>query len=112
MAWQKARQATKLVYIETASGEFARDFDLKGQIRRATISIMANIAEGFGRKSDKEFANFLSIAHASAYEVESHLYIARDLDYITVETFEHIYDSLSEICRMIYALRRSLEGKD
>ncbi len=109
LAWQKARQATNLVYVETATGDFSRDFELRGQIRRATVSIMANIAEGFGRKSDKEFANFLSIAHASAYEVQSHLYVAHDLNYIDVERFNTIYDFLSEICRMIYALRKSLE---
>ncbi len=70
---------------------------------------MANIAEGFGRNSDKEFANFLNIAHASAYEVQSHLYIAKDLNYISVETFENLYKSLDEICRMLFGLRKSLK---
>src|SRR5688572_31973655 len=76
LAWQKARHSTRLVYQATAKGVFARDFDLRGQIRRASISIMANIAEGFGRRSDKEFANFINIAHGSATEVQSHLYLA------------------------------------
>jgi four helix bundle protein len=53
LVWQKARQSTRLVYQETLDGEFARDFELRGQIRRASISIMANIAEGFGRKSQR-----------------------------------------------------------
>jgi four helix bundle protein len=75
LAWQKARETTRLVYQETTKGDFSRDYDLRSQIRRAAISVMANIAEGFGRHSDKEFANFLNIAHGSATEVQSHLYI-------------------------------------
>ena len=71
-------------------------------------AIMANIAEGFGRNSDKEFANFLNIAYASAYEVQSHLYIAKDLEYISGETFETLYGQLDEICRMLFSLRKTL----
>ena len=108
LAWQKARNATNLIYRETTNGEFSKDFDLRGQIRRASISIMANIAEGFGRHSDKEFANFLNIAHESAYEVQSHLYIALDLNYIAQGTFDELYAMLSEICRMLFALRNKL----
>ena len=69
---------------------------------------MANIAESFGRHSDKEFANFLNIAHGSAYEVQSHLYIAFDLNYINQETFDGLNISVDEICRMLYALRQKL----
>ncbi len=105
---QKARGATRLIYRETIKGEFSKDYDLRGQIRRASISIMANIAEGFGRNSDKEFANFLNIAHGSAYEVQSHLYIVLDLNYVTEETFAALYGSLDEICRMLFALRKTL----
>ena len=72
---------------------------------------MANIAEGFGRRFDKEFANFLNIAHASAYEVQSHLYIALDFNYINTRIFNHLYESLSEICRMLYALGNKLRTK-
>jgi four helix bundle protein len=107
-AWQKAREVTREVYRTTITGEFSKDFDLKSQIRRASISIMANIAEGFGRRSDKEFANFLNIAQASACEVQSHLYIALDLNYTKKENFDNLYDSLSEITRMIYALSEHL----
>lgn len=82
IAWQKAREATRKVYRLTTEGEFSRDYDLRNQIRRASVSIMANIAEGFGRRSDKEFANFTNIAHASATETQSHLYVALDLGYL------------------------------
>lgn len=108
LAWQKARESTRLIYLETMNEKFSRDFDLRGQIRRASISITANIAEGFGRNSDKEFANFLNIAHGSAYEVQSHLYVAFDLGYITDETFHKLYGPLNEICRMLFSLRNKL----
>ena len=80
--WQKARQLTKQIYKATENGRFSQDYGLRTQIQRASISIMANIAEGFGRRSDKEFANFLNMAHGSATEVQSHLYVALDLIYI------------------------------
>lgn len=108
LAWQKAREVTRDIYQTTTQGDFSKDFDLRSQIRRASISIMANIAEGFGRRSDKEFANFLNISHASACEVQSHLYIALDLNYINQERFNILYNSLSEITRMIYSLTEHL----
>jgi four helix bundle protein len=77
-AWQKAREVTRLVYTISRDKEFARDFGLRDQIRRASVSIMANIAEGHGRRSDKEFANFLNMARGSVEEVQSHLYVALD----------------------------------
>lgn len=108
LAWQKARQVTRIIYQTTTKGEFYKDYDLRSQIRRASISIMANIAEGFGRRSDKEVSSFLNIAHGWAYEVQSHLYVALDLKYINQETFTDLYEPLNEICRMIYALSEKL----
>lgn len=108
LVWQKAREVTKKIYHATKDGEFSKDFDLRSQIRRASISIMANIAEGFGRRSDKEFANFLNIYHGSATEVQSHLYIALDLNYINQKAFDELYLLLNEICRMLYALSEKL----
>ena len=69
---------------------------------------MANIAEGFGRHSDKEFANFLSVAHASVSEVQSHLYVALDLRYISVEAFKELYNLLEEIGKMTFVLAAHL----
>jgi four helix bundle protein len=103
-AWQKARKATKKVYQATSQNRFARDFGLRDQIQRASVSIMANIAEGFGRYSDKEFANYLNFAHSSVCEVQSHLYVALDLDYIEDATFKDLYDLLDEVSRMIRSL--------
>ncbi len=71
--WGKARKLVGEIYRVTSREEFQKDYALKEQIRRAAISIMANIAEGYGRRSNQEFANFLNYAHGSAAEVQSHL---------------------------------------
>jgi four helix bundle protein len=107
-SWQKAREVTNVIYLATKDEQFSKDYALQNQIRRASVSIMANIAEGFGRRSDKEFANFLNMAQASACEVQSHLYVALDLNYIKQDTFNKLYDSLGEVIRMIYALSEHL----
>jgi len=78
-AWQDARLLVKGIYEVTDGGRFARDFGLRDQIRRAAISTMSNIAEGFERGSDKDFIRFLYMAKASAGEVRSQLYVAMDL---------------------------------
>jgi four helix bundle protein len=108
MAWQKARQATKLVYQITSNGDFSRDFGLRDQIRRASVSIMANIAEGYGRRSDKEFSNFLNIAHGSIAETQSHLYAALDLNYLPQNDFGKIYSLLDEVSKMVMSLTQHL----
>jgi four helix bundle protein len=110
-AWQKARLVTSMVYELTVEGGFARDFGLRDQIRRASISIMANIAEGHGRRSDKEFANFLNMARGSVSEVQSHLYVALDLKYINQVSFSRLYDLLEEISRMTMALSQRLRSQ-
>jgi len=86
-AWQTARELTKLIYMLTNDGKFARDFGLKDQIRRASVSIMSNIADGFESQTQAQFIRYLGIAKASAGEVRSHLYVTRDLEYITQEQF-------------------------
>jgi four helix bundle protein len=106
--WQKARGLTQAVYLTTSNGSFAKDFGLRDQIRRSAVSIMANIAEGYGRRTNKEFANFLIIAHGSAAETQSHLYIALDLKYISPEMFKELYDLLDEISRMTMTLCQHL----
>jgi four helix bundle protein len=108
--WQKARQATRMIYEITAKGRFANDYGLRDQIQRASVSIMANIAEGFGRHSDKEFANFLNIAHGSVSEVQSHLYVALDLNYVDQNSFTKLYDLLDEISRMSLGLAQHLRA--
>lgn len=112
LAWQKAREATRLVYEITGGGNFSKDFGLRDQIRRSSVSIMANIAEGFGRRSDKEFANFLNMAHGSASETQSHLYVALDLNYIDQTAFDRLYRMYDENSRMIMGLMKHLRQKN
>ena len=107
-SWQKARVLTKQIYIITATERFSKDFGLRDQIRRSAVSIMANIAEGQGRNSDKEFANFLNIAHGSIAETQSHLYIALDLEYLNENDFGQIYDLLDEVGKMTMSLMKHL----
>jgi four helix bundle protein len=107
-AWQKAREATRQVYEITANKRFCKDYGLSNQIQRASVSIMANIAEGFGRHSDKEFANFLNMAHGSTSETQSHLYVALDLGYVDQESFAKLYALLDEVTRMTLRLAQHL----
>jgi four helix bundle protein len=111
-AWQKAKDITLQIYRITADSDFAKDFGLKDQIRRASVSIMANIAEGHGRKTNSEFANFLNIARGSTAEVQSHLHIALGLNYINQKDFDELYQTLTEISRMTLALAQYLRTND
>ena len=99
-AWQKARYLVKEVYVKTNKGIFAKDFALRNQMRRCALSVVSNIAEGFARRTDKEFIQFLYIAHGSLAELESQLYIALDLGYIDDEDFKFLYSSCIEISKM------------
>lgn len=110
-AWQKAKSLTIEIYRITCEDKFSKDYGLKDQIRRASVSIMANIAEGFGRKTNKDFAHFLVQAHGSAAEVQSHLHIALGLNYINQETFSNLYNELDHISRMIMSLCKHLQQK-
>ena len=100
-AWQKARGLNKQIYNITKNSHFSRDFALRDQIRRASVSVMANIAEGYGRRSKKEFANFLNMTHGSAAEVQCHLYSALDLEYINRNEFNDLYDKTGQVSKMI-----------
>ncbi len=82
-AWKGARVLTSKIYQLTGEGSFARDFGLRDQLRRAAVSVMPNVAEGFERGGDKEFLQFLSLAKASCAEIRSHLYVAMDQAYLT-----------------------------
>lgn len=109
-AWQKARELNKEIYEITKDSGFARDFSLRDQIRRASVSIMANIAEGFGRRSKREFANFLNMAHGSAAEVQCHLYVAFDQKYLSQDVFERLYGNIDEVSKMIQSFINYLKS--
>lgn len=107
-AWQKARQLTKRIYQISAKGVLSRDFALRDQVRRASVSIMSNIAEGYERGGTKEFLQFLSVAKGSVGEVRSHLYVALDQGYITDDSFKELSMQAVEISRMLGGLMNYL----
>lgn len=107
-AWKKARELAQAIYKVTAVGEFARDFGLRDQIRRAVVSVMSNIAEGFERGGDKEFRQFLSLAKGSAGEVKAQLYVALDARFLSQEQFEQLYSLATETGRLIGGFMRYL----
>ena len=95
--WQEARKLVKIVYEATSDGPIAADYDMRSQIRRAAISTMNNVAEGFGRFSRREFVRYLEISSASASEVKSMAYIAFDLEYLTEENVKEIQDKAETV---------------
>ncbi len=100
-----------MVYdITNFNSEFNKDFGLKEQIRRALVSIMSNIAEGFAKKTDKEFIRFLHIALGSTSEVQSQLYVAFDLCYISEKEFKELYDSAADTAKIINGFIRYLNN--
>jgi four helix bundle protein len=101
LSWQKARELTKRVYQLSKQGDFAKDFELRGQMRSASISVMSNIAEGFERGGDKEFIQFLSTAKGSCGEVRSQLYVALDQAYITPVEFDKLSAEAVEVSRLV-----------
>ncbi len=111
-AWKEARELTKSVYQITSTGEFARDFGLRDQIRRAAVSVMSNIAEGFERGGDKEFLQFLSLAKGSCGEVRAQLYVALDQTYINDAQFQELVEKTVRINRLIAGLMKYLQTSD
>jgi four helix bundle protein len=100
-AWKEARKLVKMVYsVIKKSKEFRKDFRLINQMQDAAVSSMSNIAEGFARRSNKEFIQFLYISKSSAAEVQSQLYVALDQEYITQEDFDDIYNQAEIVSRM------------
>jgi four helix bundle protein len=107
-AWQEARKLTLHMYRLSETGSFAKDFGLRDQVRRATVSTMANIAEGFDCDSKNEFARFLGIARRSAVEVQSLLYVALDAGYINEDLFQKHYSQAAKTKGLIGGLKQSL----
>ena len=111
-AWKTSREVVKLVYEMTKSEPFCKDFALVNQIRRAAISVLSNIAEGFERDGNKEFVNFLAIAKGSCGEVRAQLYVAFDQGYIDEAGFHQASAALIEASRQISGFMRYLQQSD
>ena len=114
-AWQKARELVREIYQSCNSGRLSKDFGLRDQLCRAAVSSMSNVAEGFSRNSDKDFAHFLDIAKGSVLEVQSLLYVALDIGYIGKEEFKGLYDradaTASLIGGLIVYLRKRFDSR-
>lgn len=108
--WQDARKFTNKIYKLTNKFPKEELYGLTSQIRRATVSIMSNIAEGFDRRSDKELSNFLSMSRGSSSEVQNDLYIALDLRYISKEEFKETYQEAKKIAKQINGLMTYLKS--
>ena len=108
--WQEARQLVDVVYSASKVRAFAGDFALREQIRRAAISAMSNIAEGFERGTRKEFIQFLNIAKGSNGEVRSQLYVALDQKYITDTQFTAVREACASLSKRLASFIRYLDG--
>lgn len=111
-AWKKARSLVSAVYQLTGAGEFGRDYGLRDQIRRAAVSVLSNIAEGFEREGNTEFCRFLTIAKGSCGEVRAQLYVALDQRYITTKQFDVASRNAAEVSRMISGLMKYLRQSE
>ncbi|MFN7600942.1 MAG: four helix bundle protein [Bacteroidota bacterium] len=109
--WQAARELAKLVYNACENGKLAKDFDTKSQLRRAALSTMNNIAEGFGRGSDKVFIRFLEMSQSSAMEVKSMTYILMDLAYLDEQSVTFISEKAEDTKSITLGLIRYLRSK-
>lgn len=108
--WKSARRLTNLVYELSNQTGFSRDFGLRDQIRRAAVSVMSNIAEGFESRTDVQFINFLGMAKASAGEVRAQLYVSFDQQYITEKQFKEAYTLAETGARQIAKFMMYLEA--
>ena len=108
--WKTARELTNRIYGITANGSFSKDYGLRDQIRRAAVSVMSNIAEGYERGGNQEFIQFLSIAKGSSGEVRSQLYVAMDQEYIDKRKSELLIDAFKKLSIMINNFMEYLKG--
>jgi four helix bundle protein len=108
--WKRARELTRRIYEITSKPAFSRDFGLKDQIRRASVSIMSNIAEGYDRSGTAEFVQFLATAKGSAAEVRCQLYVAADQNYIQEGEFTELSSLAAETGNMVGGLIKYLRG--
>jgi len=109
--WQEARKFTNSIYKLTKKYPQEELYGLTSQMRRAAVSVMSNIAEGFDRRTTKEFISFLIIARASVSEVQNDLYISLDLNYINTENFQTNYDYAQKIAKLINGLITYLKSQ-
>jgi four helix bundle protein len=110
--WQSSRELVKSVYLAARSGELSKDFETRSQFKRAALSVMNNIAEGFGRRlSDREFIRFLCISEGSSYEVKSMTYVLEDLEYLSPDAVAVIREKVDKTAAQTLGLIRYLRKR-
>ena len=109
-SWQHARRLANEIYVISGHGKFAKDFVLRDQMRRASISVLSNIAEGFERDGNAEFVQFLSVAKGSIGEIRAQTYVALDCQYIDQAQFERLQVRAKDISRKLAALMTYLRN--
>ncbi len=110
--WKAARELVKKVYEVSQEGKLARDWDARSQFRRAAVSVMNNIAEGFARYHDKQFIFFLDVSQSSAAEVKSMLYLLEDLQYLEKDTIQDLHAKVDKARNLTLGLIRYLDKKN
>jgi len=110
--WKKARELNRRVYLLCRDGALARDFGLRDQMRRAGISVMSNIAEGFERGGRKEFIQFLAVAEGSAGELRTQVVALLDVGYVSQQSYDELYRLAEEIGRIIGGLMKYLQSSE
>jgi len=109
--WQAARELTRLIYQVSGQDPLAKDWDLRAQIRRASVSAMSNIAEGFGRRSEKEFVRFLEMSQSSVQEVKSLTFVIEDQSYLPGNVVNDMRDAAEKTKGLTLGLIRYLRNK-
>lgn len=111
IVWQRARELVLLIYKITESFPKTEEFGLKGQLRRAAVSIVLNIVEGYRRKTTKEYLHFLNIADGSLSELEAGLELSLDLNFLPEGNYESVEKKRSEVGYLLFQLIKSLRKK-
>ena len=112
LIWQEARILVKNIFLITSKDKFSKEFFLKDQIKRSSISVMSNIAEGYGRSGNKEFVQFLYISNGSLSELKSQLYISFDFNLISNEELDNFLKDILKIENMIKAFIRKIKNSE
>jgi|WetSurMetagenome_2_1015567.scaffolds.fasta_scaffold1098347_1 four helix bundle protein len=109
--WNKGREIVKKIYVETESFPNEEKYGLTSQIRRASVSVVSNIAEGCGKESEKEFIRYLETSYSSAFEVETQLILAIDLNFMAAEKGNILISEIQELQKMIYGFIKTIKSK-
>lgn len=109
IVWQKALSVSKVIFTLTGKTPLSREYALKDQLQRSSLSIISNIAEGFGRHSKPDFRHFLSIANGSANELRAQIHLIKELEYLDPSHADELIGLCVDISKMTKALRNSIK---